>query len=190
MVTRLEEEGRSVMDLPGTISTIEDNLKDQAQQLKKRKIGRQHKILADLLLLQGFVNNAMAAVDTSIAATNQNKDYIWLAAALETKAAIVLMRQFFDKQCQPDDDTPLPHFPTTSHFHSKVCQSIFCPPPDTPSSFRQTSRSTLQSSTQALMSLTFTDDLLRQAIECLKKVPGTSHLELELLFKLCTHLGN
>ena len=84
------------------ISTIEDNIISQeasnaisesTSKLRKRKAGRQEKILADLYLLTGFINQAQNSIDIAINATKLNKDYVWLASGLETKAAILLVKQ-------------------------------------------------------------------------------------------------
>jgi hypothetical protein len=66
IMSKLDQDVQTMLNIPEShqISTIEDNISSQeaanaisesTSKLRKRKVGRQEKILADLYLLSGFV---------------------------------------------------------------------------------------------------------------------------------------
>jgi len=75
------------------ILTMEDTINGNSDfaeataKLKRKKMGRQSKILSDLFLLQGMVQESLLTAEQAISETKSNTDRLWLGSSYETKAA-------------------------------------------------------------------------------------------------------
>ena len=61
---------------------------EQAQKMRRRRIGRKDKLVSDIQLLLGNQMEAMALIDTATQELDRQNDYIWLGYSHITRAAI------------------------------------------------------------------------------------------------------
>jgi hypothetical protein len=87
---RLEAMARETENSPDVISSSLDSMtgSEEVSKLKKRKVGRMRKRLADICLLAGAVKDARLHVAAAIEACKNNSDWLWLGSAYEVLSVL------------------------------------------------------------------------------------------------------
>jgi hypothetical protein len=87
---RLEAMARETESSPDLISSSLDSMtgSEEVSKLKKRKVGRMRKRLADICLLSGALKDARLHVTAAIEACKSNSDWLWLASAYEALSVL------------------------------------------------------------------------------------------------------